>query len=525
MARLDGAAELPAEAEATFQGLVPIAEYVAEEVAKHDRGPSSAFHLQMLRFQPDSVAGPWNAFRVAAGGSLPQPPGSADDELASVLLQLAVVQYPSFLLPRDPNDPFGSMGSSLFNHPLRPRLVQLIGADDGLSRLFTDDDPGLGRRGFVYTSLGHGFTLQSVMLGEMLLRASWDTASMSLLHPTFEMLCEELLRNLEVVRSAARGDSTYVRALVAFTGLTTGGVESISTPWGELRPLAQAERDAAPNSLSGAVTGTDSEGNRTTVSYAGELILDAKLPYTVSVHPESQIDFESWQWPKLQGADDLRHHLEAIQLSSLFSIATPPGSVIIARPAWAWIADPLTHGGRVGSWDVRSGPGFTPYQLRPEDCHEVSRWCERIAKHRTSAIDIAIRRVISVAQARTDPADRLVDSVIAWENLFGTREGEGTLRLTLALAWLLEPRSAAQRESLHRRLKELYRARSDIVHGNPFDNRRIAELANEAFSCAVQALAVLFSDRRDLLSLPDGAARSLRLMLGAGSEQSNSDGL
>jgi hypothetical protein len=354
------------------------------------------------------------------------------------------------------------------------------------------------------------------MLGEMLLRAAWDAASMSRLEPTFELFSTEALRTLETVRTVARGDPTHVRALAAFTGVTADA--EITTPWGDLRPLTEAEKRAAPSSLSGAVTGTDAEGNQTTVSYAGELILETRLRYSVSVQPVSQVDHRSWVWPVLPGADDLRHQLEAIQLSTLFTVATPPGSVVIARPAWSWIADPLTHVRRVGGWHVRSGTSFMPYALRPTDRDEISQWCERIVAHRTPAIDIAIRRVISVAQARTDPADRLVDSVIAWENLFGTREGEVTLRLTLALAWLLEPESALKRESLQRRLKELYRARSDIVHGNPFDTRRVAELANEAFSCAVRALAALFRDRPDLLALPDGGARGLPLMLGSQSD-------
>jgi hypothetical protein len=524
LARLDGIAELPAQAERTLQSLVPIAEQIAAEIGKREEGlgPSPAFLLQLLNFDPVPFEGPWNAYRLAAGGSLAQLPDTPDDELASALLQMALIQYPSFLLPRDRNDPFGFMGISFFRHPLRPRLVELIGTDPGLSRLFTDTDPGLGRRSFVYTSLGNGLTLQSVMLSEMLLRTAWDAASISALQPTFEEFCVEVLRSLEVVRSAARGDSTHLRALVAFTGITTGG-GSISTPWGDLRPLTDVERNAAPSSLSGAVTGSDTEGNRITISYAGELILDTELPYTVSVHEQSRVDFESLRWPTLRGADDLRHRLEAIQLSTLFTVAARPGSVAIARPAWAWIADPLSHGGGIRSWNVRSGPGFRPHELSREERDELGRWCQRIADHRTPPIDIAIRRVIGVAEDRTDPADRLVDSVIAWENLFGTGEGEVTLRVTLALACLLEPDSPVRRESLQRRLKELYQARSSIVHGNPFDNQRIAELANEAFDCAVRALAALFRDRPDVLSLPNGARRSLRLMLGGQSETVDGD--
>jgi len=510
-ARLEGTVQLPAQVEQALEALVPIAEHVAAEAAKSKLG-SPSFHLQMFVFPSETQLGVWNELRLAAGGALPQVPEIADDELASLLLQVALVQYPSYLLPDDPSDPFPPRGFNLFRHPSQPRLVQLIGSDERLSRLFTDDDPGLGKQGFVYTSLGHGFGLQSVMLGEMLLRAGWDGARMWSSKPTFDSFCTEALNALEVVRSVAIGEPARIRALVAFTGVLPGDRE-ISTPWGSLRAPTEVERQAAPASVAGAVTGTDADGNQVTVSYAGEMVLETELQYSVLVRSPQEIDHTSWEWPDLLGADDLRHVLEAVELSTLFTVATPPGSVVIARPSWAWIGDPLTHGRRVRSWDVRSGPGFTPYQLSAAECDEFGAWCERVHDHRTPAIDIAIRRVMSAAQVRTDPADRLVDSVIVWENLFGTREGEVTLRVSLAMAWLLEPASPPRRQSLQRRLKALYAARSDIVHGNPYDPRRVADLANEAFACSVRALAALFRDHPDLLAYTDGGARGLRLML------------
>jgi hypothetical protein len=153
-----------------------------------------------------------------------------------------------------------------------------------------------------------------------------------------------------------------------------------------------------------------------------------------------------------------------------------------------------------------------PTQLSEEECVAVEDFCRLIDANWSSAVDIAVRRVLSAAQVRTDPSDRLVDSVIAWENLFGTSEGEPRLRISSAMAWLLAE-TAASRAELQRELKQLYDDRSKIVHGGTFDEAAISEKATRALDLALSSLGTLFGARSDILSLPDGSARSLKLIL------------
>jgi hypothetical protein len=129
-------------------------------------------------------------------------------------------------------------------------------------------------------------------------------------------------------------------------------------------------------------------------------------------------------------------------------------------------------------------------------------------------MDISVRRVLSAAHSRTVATDRLVDAVIAWENLFGTSEGEPRLRVTAAMAWLLGSDSSSRHE-LQVTLKSLYDDRSKIVHGAKFDERAMSTRGGEALEFALRSLEALFRDRPDLLVLRDGAARSLALILDA----------
>jgi hypothetical protein len=108
----------------------------------------------------------------------------------------------------------------------------------------------------------------------------------------------------------------------------------------------------------------------------------------------------------------------------------------------------------------------------------------------------------------------LVDAVIAWENLVGSRDGEPTLRIAAPLAWLLA-RSAEQRKEIMRRVAEVYRIGSDIVHGNRFLTPQEAlDRRREALDITLDALRVLFKRRSELLDKGvDGSARTMMPML------------
>lgn len=127
---------------------------------------------------------------------------------------------------------------------------------------------------------------------------------------------------------------------------------------------------------------------------------------------------------------------------------------------------------------------------------------------------MAVRRVISASATRVDQIDALVDLVIAWENLFGSRQGEPTLRISAALGWLLGTTSE-EREHYRARVAKTYALRSDIVHGNRIvAPQEASEMLVEARAITLGALRKLFDSRTDLLALQSGDERSRALIMG-----------
>ncbi|MGH9187219.1 MAG: hypothetical protein ACRD0U_15610 [Acidimicrobiales bacterium] len=505
---------LPEQSEAALRQLIPLAERVATE--RLDRpGIPLSLSRDLLGLVPDGAdTSIGNIVRLSAGGDIGTPePGLAvaGDEVKALLFRLARDAYPQLLVPVD--EPWHHLHLSFFRHPSRAELQRAVDEDEQFSRMYPSEDGDLGRGGVVFNSLGRGGTIQSVMFGETLINAAWDLAIMSTSSPTLAELYEAISASVDVLRCAISGQPAETRALLAFTGITTSG-RSIETPWGDLRPITDDERTSAPSMLDGAVSGTDSEGRSVTVSYAGEVVLDTALPFALTVHEwrtgDEFPDCPSFE--QLGGSQALRRRSEGLQLAVLLAVERPAGQWATARFTWHWIADPTAHGRSMGWADPRSSPGFMPTELSEEECQALRDWCELIEANWSSTVDIAVRRVLSAAQGRTDPSDRLVDSVIAWENLFGTSEGEPRLRISSAMAWLLAD-TAAGRADLQREIKQLYDDRSKIVHGGSFNETAIAEKANRALDLALSSLRALIGSRTDVLSSPDGSARSLKLIL------------
>jgi hypothetical protein len=102
-------------------------------------------------------------------------------------------------------------------------------------------------------------------------------------------------------------------------------------------------------------------------------------------------------------------------------------------------------------------------------------------------IRIAIRRILSSINGRMNPIDGFVDSVIAWENLFGG-DAELSYRISISISKLLEE-SQQRRLELQKKIVNYYKDRSKIVHG--VKDITHAEAVRKRNECLAIALAAI----------------------------------
>jgi hypothetical protein len=234
-----------------------------------------------------------------------------------------------------------------------------------------------------------------------------------------------------------------------------------------------------PNGLRGKLQTNTPEGP-IVIDYAGDCVLQMDVPYQVLLARPNE---QSEPWPldliSVRTADE---RLQTIRIALLLSSERPPMPIVVGT--WRSFLDPLAIGARGTSWrDPRRLPPITPVALSEVEVDSWAHWIALVDEAPTQGIEVALRRTLLAAAER---ADALVDAVIAWENLFGSRSGEPTLRISSSMAWLLSD-SAAGRAEVRREVGRLYALRSDVVH----------------------------SDRKDLLQCRNGEERSNRLILDA----------
>lgn len=198
-------------------------------------------------------------------------------------------------------------------------------------------------------------------------------------------------------------------------------------------------------------------------------------------------------------------------------------SLLLARPAERMIApihlsstvtNPLTSAGTmtIGRNANFSGP-FPRQTITREDEGALKHWAGRVVQQPES-LDMGMRRLVSAATNRPDPMDGFIDSIIAWENLFGTSEGESTFRVCGAMANVIHADHPTLREPLMRELQSLYSARSRLVHGGQeLDETDADSHRRRAIELAVTTFRAVH-ERPEILRIQKSALRGRMAVLG-----------
>lgn len=449
-----------------------------------------------------------------AGGDPPTRLG--DDRIEAALAHLAVDSFPAFLLPRDErlsipmaDDLNFHATSLLFRHPQSGQFSDAVLQNRQLAQVFHENNEHSGWSALVYRNTGQGGGLQLSTLPELVLRAAWRRLPEA--ERTPRSFTESVLVVWRLVRDVLHGKTGAIAARFSFAGVLLPPGTRVELKGGVLREATAADRRIAPESLKQQLSGTDATGASIVINYDGDVVFEAEVPYRIAVLPSTPPDAAPAEWPPdLRMPASLEHSLTRLRSSLLLSVQRDHRVHIV--PAWRYFDDPLNWGFALSWFDPRNAIGLMPTTLTEAEVAEWVKWYRLLDAPHVDRIEVALTRVLRAVGERREPSDVLIDSVIAWENLFGTSEGEPTLRVTASLALLLEE-EPPKRQELRATLAKIYSLRSKVVHGSKTLRDTDFPFCYEALEVAIKALRTLIEKRRDILELPDGGARSLRLIL------------
>ena len=483
---------------------------ISQQFGEHPPESVMGAVLTQVRDDGKSVA---RSFHLRAAGSEVIPAG--EDDIERALVGLALDVYPALLLPPEldplPMIPFRTpivATGLLYQHPQTKNFSDAVLQDPVLKKVFATDREHSGRISSVYTNAGHGGTVQLLTLPDMLLNAAWRHIQDTEIDPV--SFAKAALGELDLVRAVFAGKTRNITARVAFTGVLLPEGEELEIGKGIVRAVTELDRRYAPETLRAQLGGTDSSGTSTVINYDGDVLLEYQYPYRVKMRSPASEDMVA-QWPSdMLPSSELQSVATRLRFSLMLAVNRESRAQLVQT--WTHFDDPL-YSYSVSWNDPRQGTGIMPIQLTSEEMASWRDWYGRLDTRPGVKIELALTRILRAIAERREPSDVLIDSVIAWESLFGTPEGEPTFRVTSCIAKLLAE-SIEERVALRTKLGKIYALRSKVVHGNRNIKAEEYPICQEALDFGIRVVKVLVADRTDILELPDGAARSTSLLLG-----------
>ncbi len=423
------------------------------------------------------------------------------DAVERTLSEICAECFPFTLLPNNSADRFPGAFDfpHFFNTKKLADFIEAVRADPSIMKLFPDgasDDHSQSH--YIYTSFGSGLAIQLSMLHSNIVRAAVALMHMNGQSSVADLQAQaiELLRGL---RRLAEGEDIQLPIVETYDlmGLPVG--TEISVGDGILKVIPDDFIRSIPSSSRPA-----NDGNKNTL---GCMLIRNVTFSTFLAPPDFKRELGD-DWP-IEMTKIREDDFDVVSLAT--GLALDETKATAARPRATITVDPLNGIGQ--SWSTSTVSLGTHHLATDVECERVQELLSLIEQLDTKPIQTAAKRFIGASINRKDVEDSLIDAVVGLESLFGAR-AEIAFHVSSGVSRLLG-KDAHEREEIFKSTKQIYDARSKIVHGSQKDLKKIdvPTLRERALSDLKKCIATLIEKRQDLLDL-DTATRVRALVLG-----------
>ena len=420
--------------------------------------------------------------------NIPIELGGIEDSVIAALAPICIASFPFTLIPQ------GREGA-VFDHfnlphffatPEAEAFHQAVLQDKELIKLFhTVSGDAIETRGYVYTSLDSGGSIQLAMMWVQILHSA--NALMRLDNDQsperFLAAASEVVASL---KQAIAGQPSKTVGVLFFDGVGFPDNFEVKMSSGVLKAIPDSATELIPSSARPPTVGNRPAG----------VMLVFKVDYRIFItDKEYKCSFDGG-WPIESSLNSIDTMINEVSLVTALAFGREAPAA--ARYISSLFVNPILYSSV--SWRQRASSHREYVIADDAQCAEITKWAEFTKKVSNQKIEVAIRRYLSAITERSDMADSLVDAVIGLENLFGQRTGIG-LAIASSVARLLGAEES-QREEIFGKVKKIYTARSDIVHGSKKRKpEEIIELRNRAIRYLSDCLRVLYEKHPKLLTL------------------------
>lgn len=493
----EGRYELDADRAEILNSFIGICRQLRMQGIDQGDGDFSVFHTLPQIIQDERHI--FNIWHESLGGEKVEP--SSEDPLVKSASNIALEIPPLFLIKLPSNshlfrNTFSHLSSLTYKLAERSVLIDAIMNNVSMSKLFTN----IGKNDMdthceFMASTGRGGGIQLAVFPDTLVANAYELMKLRG-DISQKALLSSVEETIQMLRDIGEGNQIDVPAFVGFHNVGLDDFSEMEIESGKLRAyneeiMSLLPNEARPSSLVGEnkVLG---------------LLLEYRYPYKAKLG--KQDDNNRWP-PELEQA---RKQLEKAKENLSFTLAlaitrTPPIGI---TQAWTLVFDPLCQGTSM-SWSHRAQSPMPYYLLKQCEIESVIYWSKLVNESNDEKIRLAIRRILSSINERMNPIDGFIDSIIAWENLFGGN-AELSYRISISIAKLLAE-SQEDRLELQKKVVKFYTDRSQIVHGvKEITHEAAVQKRDECLKIALDVVRTLYEDHHDLLIDAD---RSKKLAL------------
>ena len=500
-ARLKGEKLLSAPAETALTALANFCTVVVR-LALERNIPTDTLWDFLIVFDAEKKTTFANALRREAGGQVPQPKN--EDRLVEKLQQVAVNIFPVLLIPPASHlSAFGiSMTRSLMSYPEAPLVAEVILSDPDLARMIPQPE-GANEGHKQFTSLMSHSLIESI-IGYAFNMLILDLQAL----PSVDDLCREIPNSVATAKALLKGKRVTVPSLIGLANVKLPAGAVIESAAGRLSEYLSVYDRWSPGQLREKRTIAESDRGQHEFNGAGNIVLRRDQRVRFKMAPEGPESGPSWSITPVN-TSELATAQSTILLAATLGIEHDPP--IAVYPTWQISFYPVTKSFSSG-WSVIERRGIAPLcALSEEETASWNEWISRITAIGLKGVEVAARRLQLAIAERDSPVDRFVDSIIAWENLYGGG-GEMTLRISASLALLLGE-NADRRKQIFDNAKTLYALRGKVVHGTAnVPDSEIDSSATQGVRVAIDALRKIYAELPDLIPF-NGQSRSEAMIL------------
>lgn len=472
------------------------------ELSKHPSIPPILTIRHLGDHHPQLGKSMMNHLRQKLTGITPEDPkiSSNGDKVYEHIAGIAAESYWEFLI----EDRQGSEFRGSLLSPHSRSLLSAIAQDPSIPFDSTEfGAPGINLK----RSTGSLSGFHASFFASSILSAAWDHARLSSETPTLSDLIENIEQILTQARQLFSGKEVNIVGLASLTGVSMPSNYFISTPWGRLRPARQVDHPPLAHTMAErTTTATLEDGTDVTISDAGDIIIEAHVAFRVSQY-HGDLDSPEAISISSKTREELESRIMEVRLAHLLSSNEDPPVIL---PVWRRFIEPIQQGRQIAWSNPQHFAMRTPAQLTKENIDSWQEWIARLHSISLDKLGVAPGRILRASAERLAPDDSLVDTVVAWESLFGT-DNEATLRVSASISRLLEP-PGPERRSLRSRIAEIYSLRSRLVHGARVAPGDLFPASRDALNITLRVLRTLIVDRPDLISKSSGE-RSTEILM------------